>query len=334
MFQNVQIARGIAAAMVVFFHVVPWLRFDPDTPPLTHQIFHVWGKSGVDLFFVISGFVIMWSQSRRQRSLGAFLYDRALRILPLYWLLTAAFMALLIAMPNSFQGQPPLTVERVLLSFGMMNWLLLHEWPILFVGWSLEYEALFYLLFGITFLLVPLRRAAWVLGVVLATTVLLGWLEDVVLEFVAGMLIARLRMQRDHLPYAGPLLVVGLVMFALPIFFTPEGPRCIYYGIPAAMIILALVFLPQVKSRIGAYLGAASYAVYLGQVFAIPPAYKVVQRLMPDAAFDLKVLAISVITIALGCLLHSVIELPLTRLISRRTRAHGRVPEVMLGRVE
>ena len=326
MFQNVQILRGIAAAMVVLFHAVPWFRFDAATPPLMQQVFHLWGKSGVDLFFVISGFVIMLSQSRAQRDFGAFLRDRALRILPLYWLLTAAFMALLLALPNSFTGQPPLTAERVLLSFGMVNWLLLREWPILFVGWTLEYEALFYLLFALAGLVLPLSRVVWVLGAVLALTIPLGWLENMVLEFVAGMLIARLRISRGHLPHAGLVLALGVILFLLPILGTPVAPRCLYLGIPSVMIVLGAVFLPQVRSRIGDYFGAASYSIYLGQVFALPAAYRVVQVLMPDAGYDPKVLAMGAISIALGCLLYSVIEQPMTRWLRARRRARGRVP--------
>ena len=326
MFQNVQLLRGIAAAMVVLFHAVPWLPFDPAAPPLIQRIFHLWGKSGVDLFFVISGFVIMYSQSRAQRPFGAFLRDRALRILPLYWLLTAAFMALLLALPNSFTGQPPLTAERVLLSFGMVNWLLLREWPILFVGWTLEYEALFYLLFALASLILPLRRVAWVLGPVLALMAAMGWVEDMVLEFVAGMLIARLRISRGHLPHAGLVLALGVILFLLPILGTPVAPRCLYLGIPSVMIVLGAVFLPQVRSRIGDYFGAASYSIYLGQVFALPAAYRVVQVLMPDAGYDPKVLAMGAISIALGCLLYSVIEQPMTRWLRARRRARGRVP--------
>ena len=326
MFQNVQLLRGIAAAMVVLFHAVPWLPFDPAAPPLIQRIFHLWGKSGVDLFFVISGFVIMYSQSRAQRPFGAFLRDRALRILPLYWLLTAAFMALLLALPNSFTGQPPLTAERVLLSFGMVNWLLLREWPILFVGWTLEYEALFYLLFALASLILPLRRVAWVLGPVLALMAAMGWVEDMVLEFVAGMLIARLRISRGHLPHAGLVLALGVILFLLPILGTPVAPRCLYLGIPSVMIVLGAVFLPQVRSRIGDYFGAASYSIYLGQVFALPAANRVVQKLMPDAGYDLKVLAMGAIGIVLGCLLYSVIEQPMTRWLRARGRARSRVP--------
>ncbi len=325
MFQNVQILRGIAAVLVVLFHAVPWFPFDASAPPLMQRIFHLWGKSGVDLFFVISGFVIMLSQSRAQRGFGAFLHERALRILPLYWLLTAAFMVLLVVLPHSFAGQPPLTADRILLSFGMLNWLLLREWPILFVGWSLEYEALFYLLFALAGLLLPLRRAVWVLGAVLALSVALGWLEGMVLEFVAGMVIARLRIARAHLPFAGIILALGVIGFIAPILGTPIEPRALYQGIPATMIVLGAVFLPQLKSRVGEYLGAASYSIYLGQVFALPAANKLVQKLLPGAGYDLKVLAMGAISIALGCLLYSVIERPMTRWLHGRSRGAGRV---------
>ena len=326
MFQNVQILRGIAAVMVVLFHAVPWFDFDAAALPLMQRVFHLWGKSGVDLFFVISGFVIMLSQSRAHRGFGAFLYERALRILPLYWLLTAAFMVLLVALPHSFAGQPPLTAERILLSFGMLNWLLLREWPILFVGWSLEYEALFYLLFALAGLVLPLRRAVWALGAVLALTVALGWLEDMVLEFTAGMLIARLRVARAHLPFAGVILGLGVVGFIAPIFGTQIEPRSLFQGIPSAMIVLGAVFLPQLKSRFGEYLGAASYSIYLGQVFALPAANMVVKNLMPGAAYDLKMLSMGVISVALGCLLYSVIERPMTRWLRGRSRRADRAP--------
>jgi peptidoglycan/LPS O-acetylase OafA/YrhL len=208
----------------------------------------------------------------------------------------------------------------------MVNWLILREWPILFVGWSLEYEALFYLLFALASLTVPLRRVPWLLAGALAVTVWLGWLEDMVLEFAAGMLIARLRIARDHLPGAGAIFALGVVGFVLPVLGTPVAPRALYLGIPSGMIVLGAVFLPQVKSRFGEYLGAASYSIYLGQVFALPAAYRVVQGLVPGAGYDLKVLAMGAIAIALGCLLYSVIELPMTRWLRGRARRPRAAP--------
>ena len=265
----------------------------------------------------------MYSQSRAQRPVGAFCGDRALRILPLYWLLTAAFAALLLALPNLVCG-PARSRSGARCCPGMVNWLILREWLILFVGWSLEYEALFYLLFALASLTVPLRRVPWLLAGALAVTVWLGWLEDMVLEFAAGMLIARLRIARDHLPGQGDFRP-GVVGFVLPVLGTPVAPRALYLGIPSGMIVLGAVFLPQVKSRFGEYLGAASIPSIWGGLCAARRLSRGA-RACAGAGYDLKVLAMGAIAITLGCLLYSVIELPMTRWLLGQGRGRGFAP--------
>lgn len=311
MFQNIQILRAVAAVMVVLFHVVLWLPQPSGAAPLIHQIFHSWGKSGVDLFFVISGFVIMLSQARKPRSVLEFLRNRALRILPLYWALTAVFVLLLVFLPQLAANQPPLTAHRLGMSLGMVSWLTQREFPVVFVGWSLEYEMMFYLLFAVAGSVLALRHVPVVLGIVLGLGAWTGMFEQMVVEFVLGMMIARLRLARAHLPFALPILLAGIALFLLSIRWPDEQLRLLTWGLPSAMIVTGLVFLPQLKSRIGDYLGNASYAIYLGQALAIPAATKLVLALMPGSGFTAQVLVISVITVLLGCLLHALVERPL-----------------------
>lgn len=306
--------------MVVLFHVVLWLPQPPAPAPLIHQIFHSWGKSGVDLFFVISGFVIMLSQSRKPRPAMVFLRERAWRILPLYWLMTGVFVLLMLALPKLTEGRPPLTLEHLGKSLAMVSWLAGREFPVVFVGWSLEYEMMFYILFALAGSFLALRHVPLALAAVLGLGALTGLFEQMVVEFVLGMMIARWRLARERLPGALPLLLAGVALFLMSIRWPNEDLRILTWGLPSAMIVTGLVFLPQWKTRLGDYLGNASYAIYLGQALALPVAIRLAQALLPGAGFTAKALAAAAVTVLLGCLLHSAVERPMTRLLRGREK--------------
>ncbi|MTH65265.1 acyltransferase family protein [Paracoccus sp. DK608] len=321
MYYNIQLLRGIAACMVVLFHVVLWLpQPAAGAEPVIYQIFHSWGKSGVDLFFVISGFVIMTSQMRKPRPVGTFLRDRALRILPLYWLVTLVFAALLLALPQLAGNQPDLTPARLLQSLGMVHFLLTGQFPVVFVGWTLEYEALFYLLFAIGMAFLPLRYLPLALGAVLAAIYLAGGVEARVIQFAMGMMIAQLRLRTDHLPFAWPLLLAGLAVFLGSIRWPNDDLRLLLWGIPSVMIVTALVFLPQIRNRLANYLGNASYAIYLVQPLAIPVGVKLTAALAGHAGFTAQALLVSSMAVIGGCLTHSFVEKPMNALLRRPRR--------------
>ena len=90
----IQYLRGVAAVMVVIYHTTMMTAVAPMFP------FH-FGKSGVDLFFVISGFVMWTTTADRQRDPRSFWRARISRIVPLYWLATTLFIAALIALPGA-----------------------------------------------------------------------------------------------------------------------------------------------------------------------------------------------------------------------------------------
>ncbi len=311
MFQNIQILRAVAAVMVVIFHVVLWLPRDAASESMLFRLFSEWGKSGVDLFFVISGFVIMLSQARQPRPFGAFMRNRVLRIVPLYWLVTALFL-LLAALRQIVHAEAMPQPGHAALSLAMISWLVAVEMPVVFVGWTLEYEMLFYLLFAGVCLRVPLRHVVWVLGGVLAMAVWLGLVEQIVLEFVLGMLIAQARLLFYRIPAPWLLFAAGCALFMLPAFQSVTGPRLLHLGLPAAMIVAGLAFMSQWRSRVGSYLGAASYSIYLGQALAIPIMQRVVLAILPDVPFDLQAGLITLLVVLAGCALYSLIERPLS----------------------
>ncbi len=93
MINNVQVLRGFAAFLVLLAHSVGY------NERLLDPIFGV-GTRGVDLFFVISGFVMVLTTSKRPVTPVQFLLNRAIRIVPLYWILTLAVFAIALVAPQ------------------------------------------------------------------------------------------------------------------------------------------------------------------------------------------------------------------------------------------
>jgi exopolysaccharide production protein ExoZ len=126
--KSIQILRAAAALGVLLDHAGRWL----DVAPIVDI-----GAAGVDLFFVISGFIMVYTSERLFGQTGApqrFLARRIIRIVPLYWTLTA-FAALVLF------GFGPNTL-------GSYLFIPTHRGPILTVGWTLNYEMMFYSLFA------------------------------------------------------------------------------------------------------------------------------------------------------------------------------------------
>lgn len=167
---NIQALRAFAVLLVVGLHLlaveVKYSQFDVLLPTFLRI-----GISGVDLFFVISGFIMVTvtadlhgaqldASAPLSRRVGAwrFLYMRLSRIYPLYWLVSAVVLVIFLSHPT-FLNAPHFSVSFVIHSF-----LLLPQQglPLLMVGWSLVHEMYFYLVFAI-FLLLPRKYLPYLL---------------------------------------------------------------------------------------------------------------------------------------------------------------------------
>jgi peptidoglycan/LPS O-acetylase OafA/YrhL len=138
--RSVQIMRGLAAFMVVAHHCA-WKGQQYSTDPW--RGFRA-GEAGVDLFFVISGFIMCEATNRRPIGFGAFLKARALRILPLYWLLSLVALACWRIAPQwvNSKGGDTVVLESFLLLPTTGLYLIQN-------GWTLSYEFLFYAIFAL-----------------------------------------------------------------------------------------------------------------------------------------------------------------------------------------
>jgi exopolysaccharide production protein ExoZ len=302
----------------------------------------VFGNSGVDVFFVISGLIMVVTTSGRKQTPQGFLRNRATRIVPLYWTVTFAVFAIALLAPSLLQSTTadPFDLGRSLAFIpyaradGAMH-------PVVFVGWTLNYEMAFYVVFALG-LLLPNRLAGLVASIaVLAAAAVAGqalrpsnpvlafYTAPMICEFGAGMVLGALFV-RERLPkdrrYGWPAACLGAaalaVMLAGP-WLWPHADRALMFGIPAVVIVTCALVAERAGLKLGAgwiqLLGAASYSIYLTHFFATQVVVKAAEKLAglgPLVAWALLPAAFVLVAI-LGVIVHRRVELPLTDLARR-----------------
>jgi peptidoglycan/LPS O-acetylase OafA/YrhL len=326
-FLSLQALRAIAATVVVIFHAQGLCHKYASHPSLSEAAAHGLGQYGVDLFFVLSGFVILYTTQQGRSTAGTFLLRRLIRIVPIYWLLTIAALAMPFLVPGVFSlapGLPPLRPVAESLLFASYA---LHERaPVLYVGWSVEYEMLFYVLASLALAArLPLYRTLalvfiglyagvhWLAPPAAASGTVLFFLGyQVVFEFILGLLLGQilLRQKLTALDIALPVLAIALVILM------EGGGRFLIAGLPAAAIVAVALLTESrtCKYRVTRWLakvGDASYSIYLLQVLALPAIGKLWLRLVPDWPPDLLVLIASLLVVMAGMLLYQGVERPL-----------------------
>lgn len=297
-YKNIQILRFIAAFLVVLHHTLP-----PNVHPLHYATIPSWitelsryGFAGVDIFFVISGFIM--AETTRQLQPGMttalnFVFRRYLRIYSGYWpvFILTLFISIWLGM---FNGPEISRLQSFLL--------LPQEYYLLNVSWTLAYELYFYLLVGII-LFFTRKQATPVFIALLAAFIAIVTLQymqgvyrsavprenvfiwnvfvtsPLVIEFIAGFLLSELiskKPKQSILAWSfftaitlfasiwtqkyGGLVGVGMAAFS----YYPE--RVLFFGSAALGLVALAAFLPSPKNIWGNYLcrlGDASYGLYL-----------------------------------------------------------------------
>lgn len=289
---SVQYARAVAALLVVYSHLRGFAVFRP-------LDFGEFGAMGVDIFFVISGF-IMWETSRRQLP-GDFAVRRVSRIVPAYWFYTTLLVVLALALP-ALTPNVRLDAGAILKSYlfipyvnhnGQTN-------PILLQGWTLNYEMFFYAVFALSLFignrLIQLSAIAGffvacaVAGLFVGHGATAFYLSTMPLEFVFGILVSVATRLEIGVGAAAFALLAGLIGLAGASIGAPaELPRFIAFGLPAAIALFGLVGLEPVIRRQPirwlARIGDASYSLYLLHPFVLSAAAVMVKIL--DATLHL-----------------------------------------------
>jgi peptidoglycan/LPS O-acetylase OafA/YrhL len=282
---NVQVLRFVAASGVLVKHVIDL------SVPFSSQMFRVPWSGGVDLFFVISGFIMAWITRGcfgQRGAAGGFLLRRAIRIVPAYWFFTTLMVAMLLIAPQ-LAHHTMLTPEQVAASYGFIAWPRPSDQtmaPLLSQGWTLNYEAFFYLCFaaalcartGLRWLVLGFVGLAMINRLIPEHLRLaIFYTDPIILEFLVGILLARLFERGVRLPLWGSLTCAGLAVAAyllladLPLFL---ANRFTTLGIPAAVLATAFILAPEpekigpVRRALSAG-GDASYTLYLSHSFTV-----------------------------------------------------------------
>lgn len=331
---GLQAGRAVAALMVVLFHAnvffLPEQYYGGGTGP---QIFSM-GYAGVEFFFVLSGFIMIFVHRRdfdRPGQASRFMTKRVLRIYPIYWVIYGLLTLAYFAVPRS--GPPDARdPETILTSFLLWP---MPEPPVLEVAWSLQYEMLFYLVFTLLVLNLRIGIAAfaiWMAGCLWAAAAEVGsypvgfLLSPYNLLFAFGIL-AALGFDRIRGAAIRPVLWAGVGLF-LAVGASEQlagvqwqmAPRTWLYGIGAALAVAALAAGAVTPPDWLVFLGDASYSIYLVHVPAMSFLGLVVVEL--GAPWDLPPLAMLLIltlhAVIAGAAVHVLIERPLLARLTRR----------------
>ena len=293
---NIQALRGIAVLLVIFCHMQVIERKYSHGAHFLPDWFD-YAKASVDLFFVISGFVIATVTHGQFQSLRAaryFFFQRITRIYPPYWLYSAVVLMIWLYYPemvNSAQGSR----VNILASFLLLPQDLL---PLLMVGWTLIHEMYFYVVIAMVIPVIPERLfpfwlVLWALMVILGSAYFMTntdqdynpamqvALHPFTLEFIGGAACALL-LNHPLRGHARSIMGLGVVAFFVATLWLDTNDstlniegwrRVFFFGIPALLVVHGAagaeiggtLFFPKMLQAIG----DASYSLYLSHVLVL-----------------------------------------------------------------
>lgn len=334
---GVQYLRGIAAALVVIDHAEGMARIDKYFGTLAWNGVLTKGAIGVDLFFVISGFIIAYVALEKNTvmpriNIVRFLKKRAVRILPFMWLCIIGYATLRYMGRGAFEPLPYLRA--------MVLWPVGDITPNLI--WTLRHEMLFYIVFGVS-ILIQGRPVKWLLLFYFLSP-LLYWEGD---AYLAGgaKLWGDFFFSRTHLLF-GCGYILGICYLRFPQFrelklfhhwviVVVPAPLLLLYAnvfgdwtgttvqvlLTGALCLLIVFCSLIVNARSSLFvfeqLGNASYAVYLTHTAFLSAVLGVLHNVTPEINVKIAHALAVIIAIPAGCVVHFLIERPLLSKLSR-----------------
>ena len=331
--------RGVAATLVMLCHFC-WTFSQAYSEPSTIQIYMaVYGAIGVDLFFVISGFVIFYAWFSRDfgsTRVSDFLRRRVARILPLYWI---ALLATVVMYALGYRSGDNLTLNSMILDIFLIPHTVYDS--AVGVSWTLTFEFIFYLIFCATLFLRSQTSSLAFTTVALGVLAVAGQaipalaVNDipVVVEFTFGMVLAHLVLKGRRLKTSGFLLVSMFLVTLAPVLFLPDlfnsvaispWARVIFWGVPSAVVVGSMLQVPdtqKIPQKICMLLGGASYSLYLFHYFFVYVAEMAIRILAPTG-FQILLLEIFIIAVTLvfSIAVYLALDLPIQRYFSSRVR--------------
>jgi len=337
---HIQALRGFAAILVMLAHL-----YDAEVKYSADHLLGPWtlyGNLGVDIFFLISGFIMVyttWARPRGVKAASEFLFRRSIRIYPLYWLVSLAVFIIFLIRPDmvfASRETAPTLWKSFLLFPDVVP-------PLLLVGWTLIFEMYFYLIFTV----IMCFKKNWLLPALAIWSLIIfaargaGWHEggpvrEIILnplayEFIFGALaayilqtqqslIGRLFNSKNILYFgAGLLAVWAFQLLRLEEFPTTFPSRVINFIIPVTLLISYAAIRDYLNMKVWPVfitLGNWSYSLYLTHILSIAVIGRVWHKFTSETWLDnfMAIIIMTAFSIAVSGLTYKLFEVPMLRL--------------------
>ncbi len=341
---SIQLLRGIASMLVVLLTINYQENWSKE---FLFNIF-LFGGSGVDIFFVLSGFIITytyWSYLEQPSTVIKFLKRRVIRIFPIYWIIITCFLLLQLALPTFYNTHFDTGLVNMLQTYLLLpGHMMLNG-----VSWSLTNELFFYGLFAIA-LIIPNKKLslfillAYFIFLILTAVIMPAnansnqYIQMLIfsmnIEFFLGVFIV-LIVSNLSKKWIYPLLVSGILLFLAGAFLSNSGisvissssnsalNRVLYFGFPSFLIILTVVKLELSRTikmhKIFLQLGDASYSIYLIHLPIVAAFYKVLSKFNITNGWILTTLSILIFFAVCkgGIIIYNKVEKPLIKKLNK-----------------
>ncbi|MDK7596307.1 acyltransferase [Serratia ureilytica] len=325
----IQWLRAVAVTLVVCWHVMVKAHVLNIT---TSDYFYI-GNSGVDLFFVISGFIMAYTAQRNANGVE-FILRRIIRILPLYWLISIFALLVYLYNPSMVNSNSPHTT--LINSFTLIpieNYAMLVD-----VGWTLRYEFIFYLILSLSFM------SGKTMGLVICSIIMIilptiGLIVNsnefyftfitnpLLIEFSLGIIAfyasSNSIIQKNH----NAIIISGLTLLVLIELYAPFINRCFKYGVPMMLVLIGarnIKIHENIFSKILCIVGNASYSIYLTHMFTIGLSILILKSTIYGSKYDIIFIPASIIaSIVAGVACFYIIETPLLK-ISKKALSNNK----------
>jgi exopolysaccharide production protein ExoZ len=344
---NVQLLRGVAALLVVANHLIERLVLRGSLPAEYLPFAWTLGLAGVQVFFVISGFIMVYTTGEHFgscKSAAQFIFRRVLRIAPLYYIAIALYIPFVGLTKGQVPGVGDLVKSFLFIPYKNDNGLIQ---PFYALGWTLNYEMFFYLLFAAAMTL-PLRIGlTLIVGILFSlaaantfwptltsvSIVVEFFTNPIVLNFAAGIAIG---IVQRSMPFGIVIPVPGLLNSAIAVGLIALSIN--QTGIIAALLIALAVGVcallpspsaPKSFTLVSEWLGDISYSLYLSHSFFLGVIAIVLVRFQLNALlmWPVYVVIAGVICALLAAVVHRRLEKPLYRW--GRSFDRGRLPSLL-----
>lgn len=327
----VQYLRVAAALAVFFYHISA--SADSAWADASIGVDAV-GAAGVDLFFVLSGFIMAKIVAEAEPfDTGRFVRRRVLRIVPLYWLVSLFVFALALLLPGLFNNPPGdwshLIHSLLFLPYQSDGYAMA---PVVLVGWTLNYEMFFYVLVALcvgllgdrNLVILRVLMVAMVVGALVAepdNDVIDYFCDPIILEFTFGIVIYHIYRESEpsrSLLYPA-LFVAGIVVLMLQLEQHSGIMRVFHWGIPSAAILLGGLHTLRFESRALMTMADWSYALYLTHLFVIMAFVRFVIPLSAplELPWQVHYVVMTIAAIALSAVTHRFVECHARRMFGR-----------------